>query len=312
MALEERMKNLFFNLEENRLRAGWRIFIQIILTAGIIYGLFYSGILDSTSLPLAKLEISFMLIIVILIWLLGRFVDRRNFSDFGLHIKHSTWWRELFLGIGLGLLEAGCLILILHLLKWVQIKPYFGTNLTNLPFGLAIIIDVFTFAAVGLMEELTRAYQARNIAEGLSGPQNQNWERALVFGAIGASLFSALLHLNQQGIIFWVYVFLNSLIYCLMFFLTKRIAIAIGAHLAWDFFISTIISLGGTSSILNAAVFYSAPLTPAGETNTSMVLTSLIGLGIKILGLLLVVFYIKRCMGQPVQLKKEISAYFHN
>jgi membrane protease YdiL (CAAX protease family) len=184
-----------------------------------------------------------------------------------------------------------------------------GTPQNNLPFGLAIAIDILTFASVGLMEELTRAYQTRNLAEGLSGPQNHHWVRALLLGAVGASLYSALMHFNQQGMLFWIYVFLNSLIYCLIYFLTKRIAIAIGAHLAWDFFISTIISLGGTSSALNAAVIYAAPLTSAGETSSNMTFTTFIGLGLKVLGLVLVMFYIKLSTGKKPQLKKDISIY---
>ena len=303
------MENLFYNHVEKRIRTGWRILIQIALTTGIILGLAYTNIFNSVSLPLARMEISFMLIIVSIIWLMGRFLDKRNFTDFGLHISRSTWWRELLIGIGLGSLEAACLVFILCRLNWVQITTFMGTPQTNLPFGLAVAVDILTFASVGLMEELIRAYQARNLAEGLFGPHNLHWKRALFFGAIGASLFSTLMHINQQGVLFWVYVFLNSMIYCLMFFTTKRIAIAIGAHLAWDFFISTIFSLGGTASVLNAAVVYSAPLTSAGETASNMTLTTFIGLGLKVLGLFLVMFYIKRHTGQKPQLKKEISQY---
>ncbi len=304
------MKNIFINLYEKRLRAGWRVLITTLLIAGLTFGAYLSGVFDHGPLPLARMEFSFMLMALAVIGLAGRFLDKRRFADFGLQPGRRTWWLELGFGVVLGLLEAAVLILILSLLGWVKISALFETIQNTLPLGLALVVDLLTFASVGIMEELIRAYQMRNLAEGLAGASHQRWRLALWAGAVGASLFSALMHMNQQGPVFWAYVFLNSLIYCLMYLWTGRIAIAIGAHLAWDFFITTVTALGGAASGLNAAVLYDAPLLPAGDAPQGQLMITFIGFGLKILGTLLVITFLKRRnQGQPPRLQQTLSIY---
>lgn len=301
------MKEIFWNQPEKRLRTAWRLLFQVILTVGLVFGLVYPGFFDQAALPLARIEIRLMLIAVAVVWFCGRFLDRRKFADFGLHLRSKRWWTELALGTGIGLLQAGSFALLLTLLGWVTISPEFQTSVDGLRLGLGVLIDILTFASVGVFEELIRSYQVRNLAEGLT---NSRLHRPLpILGAVvGASLFSMAMHLNQQGWSFWIYVFFNSLIYCLFYLWTGRIGIAIGLHFAWDFFITTIVSLGGAVGMINAAVLYSAPLTLAGSQAAEANLLAPTGFLVKLCGLLLLAIILKQ-RDSSLQVQPAVTIY---
>jgi hypothetical protein len=292
------MKNIFIHPGENRLRAGWRVTFHMVLTVGLVFGLLATGIIDDLPLSLAWMEFSFMIIAVLVTAISRRYFDQRKFTDLGLTLRQGAWWLDLAVGVGLGGLAAGGLVLIFYLLGWVRIEAFFSTFQPGLPILAGVAVDLFTFASVGVMEELIRAYQLVNLSEGLTGPQGKRWRFAWLGGALGASLFSMLMHLNQQGPSFWIYTFLNSLIYCAMMLLTGRIALSLGLHMAWDFFITTVVSLGGAGPGFNAAVLFSAPLTPAGKQPENWALFSLIGLVLKLFSLSLVYLYTRRRTGQ--------------
>ena len=87
-----------------------------------------------------------------------------------------------------------------------------------------------------------------------------------------------LMHVNREGPSFWVYVFLGTLLYGVGYLLTGRIVFAVGLHSMWDFFISTIVALGGAAGSMNAAALFSAPLTTLGPGRGMDVNMAVLGL----------------------------------
>lgn len=100
------------------------------------------------------------------VWIAGRLVDRRPFSEFGLRPDRG-WWLDFGFGIVLGALLTTGVFSAELALGWVTITDSFvfpggGPSL------LAVISPIVRFSCVGLYEELIyRSYQIRNLTEGL-------------------------------------------------------------------------------------------------------------------------------------------------
>jgi len=301
----ERTRAWFWNRDEQRLRAGWRILAHAVLTSGTAFGLYYGGAFGPGRLRLTRIEVSLLIVAIITTSLAARFLDRRAFRDLGVYLRRRDWWRDLGFGLVLGLAEAGGLVLVASRLGWVEVQPHFSTTASGIPLVFAILVDLVTLVCVGTFEELIRGYQVRNVAEGLAHTR-LGVRGALLAGLAVAGLYSMAMHLNQQGASFWLYILANSAFYCLCYLLTGRIAIAIGLHAAWDFLISTILSLGGTG--MNAAALWVAPLTASGEMAANRGLIALVGLGLDLVSLPLLVAYVRYRYGS-VGLKRDLAVY---
>lgn len=301
----EEARAWFWNRDEQRLRAGWRILAHAVLTSGAAFALNYGGVFGPGRLQLARIEVGLLVLAIVTTSFAARFLDRRAFRDLGVDLGLRDWWRDLGFGLVLGLAEAGGLVLVASRLGWVEVQPHFSTTESGIGLILAILVDLVTFICVGAMEELIRGYQVRNVAEGLAHTR-LGWRGALLVGLTVAGLYSMAMHLNQQGPSFWLYIFCNSAFYCLCYLLTGRIAIAIGLHAAWDFLISTVVSLGGTG--MNAAALWVAPLTASGEMAANRGLIALVGLGLDLVSLPLLLVYVRRRYGS-VGLRRDLTAY---
>ena len=110
------MPNPFWNSEERRLRALWRLSLQVVLMlilqtiAGVaiiaispqaIRALADPTQLTQGSLPAILSTLATFLAIVLSIWFAGKWLDHRSFKEFGLHLN-SKWWGDLFFGLVLG------------------------------------------------------------------------------------------------------------------------------------------------------------------------------------------------------------------
>jgi len=100
------MKNqLFWNKAEMRLRSGWRILIQIIMVCFplVIFGALglYSGKLLAVKMTATALPIT-----LLSIWILGRLIDKRAFSDYGIQLQQKDWWVDYGFGLLAGFLAA--------------------------------------------------------------------------------------------------------------------------------------------------------------------------------------------------------------
>jgi len=201
-------KNIFWNTEEARLRAGYRILLALTVyrivwvSLGSIIGTI-PGIPLGTSgeepfwyfLVPAGIRLSR---VVISVWLAGRFLDHRPFADFGLHLNNN-WWKDLGFGMGLGILLMGSIFTIEYYAGWVTISETIYTANPGQPFILSIMVFVVLFVCVGFSEELFyRGYFLTNLAEGFNlksiGPQ-----KSIIIAVTLSSVLFGFFHMGNPN-----------------------------------------------------------------------------------------------------------------
>ena len=113
------MKSFFWNKKEVRLRAFFRI-VALVLLTGILANLI-SLLADGLSEPLEKSILNFLIMLVILvsIYLIGKFVDKREWADFGITLVPL---QQFFYG---GLLGAVLVIFIFSVHNALQMVSEF-------------------------------------------------------------------------------------------------------------------------------------------------------------------------------------------
>jgi membrane protease YdiL (CAAX protease family) len=116
----------------------------------------------------------------------------------------------------------------------------------------AILLSVLTYTCIGLFEELARAYHLRNLLEGTHG----GWlgsAGAMAVAVSGAALISVLMHRGSTT--YLLYVAVASAVLGLFYLLTGRMALAAGAHMAYDFMLFTVFGVGAEEGNAIAVLF---------------------------------------------------------
>jgi membrane protease YdiL (CAAX protease family) len=171
------------------------------------------------------------------VWLAGRFLDRRPFSDFGFHLG-GGWWLDLLFGMVLGALLITVIFLVELGLGWVEVVGAFETFGTNVPFAPSVLLPVALFLCVGFYEETVfRGYQLRNGAEGLNYPALGPRGAILVAWGL-SSVFFGLLHADNPSATFvsTLNIVLAGLMLGFGYVISGELAIPIGLHITWNFF----------------------------------------------------------------------------
>ena len=200
----KKMSDIFWNPNEHRLRALWRIVLQTIFWfAGTVILLLpvMPFLPDGETTIANEFDIALALqcpAILLAVWLAGRVLDRRRFSDFGITLGRG-WWLDLGFGLFLGALLITLVFLIELTAGWLTITDTFAAP-AGKSFGVAIIAPAVMFVLIGIQEEvLFRSYHLINIAEGLRGEPFGS--RAAVIGAVlvTAVVFAAMHLFNAHA-----------------------------------------------------------------------------------------------------------------
>jgi membrane protease YdiL (CAAX protease family) len=189
----QRLAGIFWNRDERRLRAGWRLLFFVVLLALCAFlvqmplNQITAALFNQMTGPLA-LEVSrgldglvSILAITGAVVLGGWLLDRRRFADFGFHLRRD-WWIDFGFGLALGaLLMAGVFAAELAL-GWVTVTDIWRGS-GGLAFPVAILTPLIAFLFVGFYEELlVRGYLLRNLAEGLGfEPISARWALLLAW-----------------------------------------------------------------------------------------------------------------------------------
>jgi uncharacterized protein len=248
---------LFLDRSTGRLRTLWRLGIQfwaywvlvqlifsLVVVAWLVVdsgGRMASGGLDtlvvpdSPAVPLVS-GIVGLLAALLTVWLAGRFLDRRSFSEFGFRLG-AGWWLDLVVGMVLGALLMTAVFLIELGLGWVEVTGSFETQ-GGAPFIISLLFPAAAFVCVGVSEETVfRGYQLKNAAEGLNyhslGPRG-----AILLAWVLSSVFFAVLHAANPNAtpISTLNIVLAGLMLGFGYVLTGELAIPIGLHITWNFF----------------------------------------------------------------------------
>src|SRR5690606_9572920 len=237
----DRLQAIFWNREEQRVRALWRLIVHGVALAliGLMVGAAASVLLPSA---VANSELSWpimavlaALIVAAASALVGHTLDRRRFDDFGLRLS-ARWWADFAAGVVIGALLMGGIFVVELGAGWVEIDGYLA-GAGDQPFVIALLGPVVLFVGVGFYEELLfRGYHLRNMAEGLCvgrlGPRG-----ALVLAAVLSSIVFGLAHSSnsEASLISTSYIALAGVMLALGLLWTSELALPIGLHLSWNF-----------------------------------------------------------------------------
>jgi membrane protease YdiL (CAAX protease family) len=327
------IKTIFWNDEQQRLRAFWRLTAQLIALAGIALllqtglGLVAFGVLmaqenialEQLSNPQVTQEIlgaqavqqfvlespfmmtlytlAMLLACVLSIWPAAHFLDRRPFADFGFHLD-KDWWMDFGFGLSLGAFLMLIIFLVEFAFGWVTVSGTFVTRNPGAPFPLAILPPLFTFLAVGFYEELfSRGYQLQNLAEGLNWPAIGPGA-AIVIAAVLSSAVFGVLHVanpNSSAISTFNIFVAGALPLGVGYLLTGEMAIPIGVHITWNFFQGNVFGFPVSGVDFSSATFVAVE--QAGPRLwTGSVFgpeAGLVGLGAMLLGGLLTILWVR-------------------
>lgn len=326
------MANIFYNHNERRVRAGWRILIQgLIFFAGmmlfgIILGLLWGLITALTGGNLADLQnaaniaqtgfmraangVGSLLAMFLSLWIAARWLDRRPIADFGLHLN-ANWWIDLGFGLFLGVILMVFIFLVELQAGWITITGTMQTYRPEMNFWVEIISYVVLFLCVGIYEEmLSRGYHLRNMAEGFNF-KPLNPRIALLLGYLISSSMFGIFHLGNANST-WVStlnLIVAGLFLGLGYVLTGELAIPIGIHITWNFFQGNVfgfpVSGGGTSATFIGIQQGGPDLWTGGAFGPE---AGLIGIAAIAIGCLLIALWVRWRYGE-VKLKESLAVY---
>ncbi|NSW53394.1 MAG: CPBP family intramembrane metalloprotease [Anaerolineae bacterium] len=265
----ESLIRLFWNPAEKRLRMAWRLLIQQVghlafSTAFsvplVVVGLLMAaaggdGMEDLLTSPLMLYANGVVgaLSTVLLVWLLGSFIDKRRFSAFGFRFTPG-WWVDFGFGLFLGAALMALVFFVERSLGWVEVRGSFAADGGNflLHFGFGLL----TFLAVGFYEELLfRGYQLKNMAEGLNGHQKRP-RLAVVLAIVLTSVGFGLAHFfnPNASVVSTLNIALAGIFLGMGYILTGELAIPIGVHITWNFFQGVVFGFPVSGMMMGARV----------------------------------------------------------
>lgn len=223
---------------KGRLRAGWRILVQLVgflFLLATVQSLQDAARAQRSALVFVAGSLLYLLGGLGLVWLAGRWLDRRRFTDFGFHLDRE-WWLDLGVGFSLGALTLTIVFLVERAAGWLEIESIAQSRLDGgFPLvGAAILLNL---AAVGVMEELTfRGYQLRNLAEGL--PARGGHRSRVASAWLATSLLFGLAHVlgPNASAMGGLNVALAGLLLGWGYVVTGELALPIGLHVGWGLF----------------------------------------------------------------------------
>jgi len=293
-------KKILWNDAEQRLRAGWRILIQILLTAVPLAVLGLSGFYSEGNQS-SRVALTAGPATIISVVLCSRFIDKRKISDLGVRLGEKAWWADYGFGALAGFISSSALVLMLIFLGWGEVVVSNQWRIDVWAFIGSFLIALLSYLIVGIFEELMRAYQIKNAAEGLSRKQRSLTGVGLLAVILGA-LWSVIGHLSSGDPPFLVYILVTAVIYGLYILWTGKAALAMGIHFAWDLTLSTIFQLGAASE---ASLTY---IRLAGMPDFQFGAINLLGIAAELSGLLLVSLWVWKREGR-IAIQSSLTAY---
>lgn len=331
------MKNIFWNVEEKRLRAFWRLLVYLLLT-GILMIVFSfvaqlaviaisvaTHQLDLSipgdpaqleqailSLPLTRLSGALATLAAMLgaAYLAGRFLDRRKFTAFGFHFNRR-WWADLAFGLFLGAVLMAFVFLVEWAAGWLRIEGTLVNRLSNASFAAWIGTNAIVFLCVGIYEELfSRGYLLRNLAEGFKFGPIRPRAALLVAYLISSSIFG-FLHLGNPNTtpISTLNLVLAGLFLGLGYVLTGDLAISIGLHITWNFFQGPVFGFPVSGGAPLASFIGIQQMGPEWMTGGAFgPEAGVVGLAAMALGSVLILLWVRRTRGAAA-FREDLAVY---
>ncbi|MEA3327106.1 MAG: CPBP family intramembrane glutamic endopeptidase [Chloroflexota bacterium] len=287
------LKRLFWNSTEQRLRTIWRLglfvgsFIMLTVICFVIllflavmtddiFGLKPQHLIAGLQ-PMQIMENPWVGSLVIpgaicmgtiaATFLIGKWIDRRRFIDFGFKFS-KIWWKDFSFGIALGALLMGLIFLFGWITGTINPRGYFVSFRGDVSFAAGIIQSLLLYVFVGVYEEiLFRGYLLLNLAEGLNNKiLGKRW--ALVATIALTSLVFGWLHLDNPNAtwVSTVNIAFAGIFLGLGMFLTGSLAIPIGLHISWNIFQGNVFGFPVSGMVNGATIIATESVGPAWLT----------------------------------------------
>lgn len=220
------MKHWFVNDVDNRLRAGWRILIFVVIlivfAAGGQLGVrtILGGLPRGGTLVLGIIAVA----ATAAVWTARRLLDKRNFSSLGL-TNPAIAWRDLLFGFLLSGLMAGS-VLTLMILAGYASDVTLNRDALSVPVILTLLLPM---VFVGYWEEIVfRGYLLQNMRDGM-GMNLAIVVSCLLYGLVHAANPNASV-LSSAIIVLFGYLRIYG------YLATGLLWLSIGMHIGWNFF----------------------------------------------------------------------------
>lgn len=228
--------NIFYNDEEQRLRAGWRIIMQLVFFMLLVWGtLALKDLVVDSSLQLVH-SLAVGLAGLASVWLAAILLDRRPLKAYGL--SWSPVWRSEVLA---GLLIGGLPMIIIFMAEWsagwVIVTGFGWERASTLPYSLWMGSYLFSMIIIGYYEELIfRGYHILNMTEGLRTTL-MSLAQASASAVLLSSVVFGLLHAGNPNATAFstINIVVAGVVLALPYLITGRLAISIGMHISWNF-----------------------------------------------------------------------------
>ena len=236
------IKNLFIDPIEHRLRAGWRIFLFVIITLIIVKLLEFT--IDSLfgGLPEDKTLRFFYSILVAVIAgtsaviISRRYLDKKTLLSFGLKWDGLAIKDWLF-GFLLSFLMAGSIFLLLlwfGLLEFESVNPNLLTM--NFLWNFLLMFVAFCILTAWWEELVFRGYLLQNMINGMG----KNWAviiSCILYGAVHATNPNASI-ISSSIIVLFGFMRLYG------YLRTSQLWLSMGMHAGWNFFQGPVFGFG--------------------------------------------------------------------
>lgn len=299
--------DLFWNDEEGRLRAPWRLVLGTVLLgiSIIVFSFFFPLIAILMNSFMAGSSIASLCAVLLAVAVSARYLDHRRFTSLGLALDRG-WWLDCGFGLALG---AGLMTIVFLVELATGLITITRTQFTTSAL-ISILPVVAAFVAVGIYEELlTRGYQLTNLAEGLRGPVGSRGALALAV-VLTSGEFGLLHALNPEAtVLSTVIITFAGVFLAVGYLFTGELAIPIGIHTTWNLFQGAVygfpVSGFDTGVRLIAIEQHGDGMLTGGQFGPE---GGLVGVGAILLGIVCVLAYVRLRYGAIV-LDKGIARY---
>lgn len=254
------LKFLFWSGEQARLRTPWRfalfyiaLGLCVVAMARAIEQIAFGNAGAFVQAPLTNAVVALALVLVLAT--VGRWVDRRSMSQWGLGVG-PEWVRDFLSGLVIATLSVGAVWFWLVQQGWLTAR--FAPQASYLGFGIggALMLQTARYLAGSIMEEvLMRGYLLRTLAE-LTGRRLGRTTGLFIALVVTSSVFG-LAHLanpEASAMSAGVLVVLGF-VFGLPYVLTGRLGYSIGLHMGWNVTQNVVLGMPNSGQVAEASAY---------------------------------------------------------
>jgi membrane protease YdiL (CAAX protease family) len=225
------LAQIFFSHHEPRLRAGWRLLIQIMLFLLLGVIVFIIAVLlgfqpGTGSFAFLLEQVLNIFVYTGSVYIARRWLDKKSFESLGLKLDQQTL-TDILAGIGIGFVQMGFIYIVMFGLNWLTFEG-FAWEFDPMSVVITGVLTFFAaFVFVAWNEEVfSRGYHLQTIAGGIN----------LFWGVIISSAVFGFLHLANPNatLVSTTGIFFAGIYFAYAYLRTKQLWLPIGLHIGWN------------------------------------------------------------------------------